>query len=135
MDEHSKSLNGHSISDDMDSHKIATKMILLEQQKCLETIKRKDLANSIIISALPNYPLAISEDNEPSSDNSSTHSVKLQFEVKSNLTKLIKIAKKLKFFKHAKIFINHDEPHHTKKENLRLRTHYLLFVLSARQNS
>lgn len=33
MDEHSKSLNGHSISDDMDSHKIATKMILLEQQK------------------------------------------------------------------------------------------------------
>ena len=126
------------------------KKVILEQQKCLESIRKKELSNNAVISGIPNTPLVVNGReyesdtakleaifghmdcanlllvehkvlNMPVRDGSTTHTLKVQFDDKNNAKTLIEKAKGLKTFDAAKIFINYDEPFISRKEHNRLR--------------
>ena len=126
------------------------KAVALEQQKSLESYKRKEIVNNIMMTGIPNNVLKINDleltdDKEkirgifnyincpeisdykyditslPSYQNKNTHSVKLKFGENNDVKKIIEQAKLLKNLGDTKIYIKYDEPYHSRKENNRLR--------------
>ena len=126
------------------------KQVILQQQKYMEIVKRKELANNIIVTGIPNAILKINNeeitDNDeklkkifthivcddkltngcnilrlPLRDGADTHSVKLQFTSNDAVKQIMNNAKLLKNFRAAKVYINYDEPYYSRKENNRLR--------------
>ena len=126
------------------------KRVILEQQKYLESAKKKEVSSNIIISGIPNAALTINgvevtDNNEKLekifnhigcidklSENSKitplpvregyvNHSIKMQFKSNDDVKHIISNAKCLKTFSAAKIYINYDEPYYSRRENNRLR--------------
>ena len=126
------------------------KHVILEQQKFMEVVKRKDVANNIIVSGIPNSTMKVNnidivdikdklgevfsfigcqdklpEEKDvrylPIHEESEYHSVKIRLKDNDEVKYVIDKAKKLKDFKAAKVYINYDEPYYTRKENNRLR--------------
>ena len=127
------------------------KRIILEQQKYLESMKRRELSTNIIVSGIPNEPVKINGGQEATDDkekinlvfnhinctnelksdikiislpireSSTTHSVKMQLSSSEDVKTVISSAKRLKTFKDMKVYINYDEPYHSRRENNRLR--------------
>ena len=126
------------------------KKVIVEQQKYLEIVKKKELSNNIIVSGIPNdaFMLGDAEVNDdngkleaifhhidclevlssshkvisiPMREGAKAHSVKMQFEDKSYVRTIMEKAKTLKSFEAAKIYINYDEPYYSRKEHNRLR--------------
>ena len=127
------------------------KKVILEQQKYLETVKRKENAKNIIISGIPNGKLDINENtsvtdgkekidaifeyigctdqlgddyhtiNIPPAPGKNSYSIKLCLKDDKTVKHILDNAKSLKDFKAAAIYINYDEPYYTRRENNRLR--------------
>ena len=146
-EEHNESLTK---VDTIDKEVESLKRVILEQQKHMEIMKKKDTANNIVVNGIPNDPLVINDieitdDNGklqeifrhiecvdklsndhkiiilPGRDDATTHSLKVQFTNNEDVKHIINNAKRLKSFEAAKIFINYDEPYYSRKENYRLR--------------
>ena len=127
---------------------VVLKDVVLEQQKYLESIRRKELSNMITISGIPTGVLKVNghncstiEDkvkgilqfigcNEslkygllPIKENTNYEKifVRLKVDTMDMVTDIMNKAKHLKDFKEAKIYINRDTPYYSRKESNRLR--------------
>ena len=69
----------------------------------------------------------------PLREGSNTHSLKIQLPSNDLVKRVMSSDKELNNFTKAKIYINYDEPYHTRKENNRLRKKKS-FLLRAHQN-
>ena len=133
--------------DELSSEVKTLKNVILEQQKYLESVKRKDLSNNLTISGIPKGEMKV--DNEIYTDTEEkvdciltfigcqNHKydilplkevegrerlfLKLKFKDIESTKTIVSKAKLLKNFTAARIYINRDEPLLSRKENNRLR--------------
>ena len=127
------------------------KKVVLNQQKYMEGLKRKEASTNIIVSGIPNDVLNIGDDVNitddegkigtifdhiccadklmnkhktiriPSAPGKNTYYIKLCFEDTMTVKHILDKAKLLKEFEAARIYINYDEPYYSRRENNRLR--------------
>ena len=122
------------------------KNVILEQQKYLEVIRRRELANVVTVTGIPKEAVKIGgTDCDTTEDKLKeilrfigcgdcqyeiipTNQVpdrnifaKLKIRNQKNVEAILDNAKKLKDLKPIEIFINRDQPYHSRKENNRLR--------------
>ena len=127
------------------------KNVILNQQKYLEALKRKETSKNLIISGIPIGDLRINNNGNLSEEKdkldaifghigcsnelsmhsemhritpypqSETYSLKMCFKDSTVVKRVIDKAKALKNFKAAKIFLNFDTPYYSRKEHNRLR--------------
>ena len=125
----------------------ALKNVISAQQKYLESLRRKDMANILTISGIPKGEMKVNEEAygtveekvkcilttigcatyqynilpAKEIDGRDTLFIKLKLKNNENAKTILSNAKRLKNFTAAKIYINKDEPFFSRKENNRLR--------------
>ena len=145
----------------IDNYVGALKKVILKQQKFLESVRRKDLANILIMSGIPTENLTLIDESWVSVeekvsnilkfigcqsihyellpvkevDNQENMFVKLKLNNFDDVKEVLDNAKKLKDFNPAKIYINKDEPYNTRKENNRLRKKKANLVMQHGRNA
>ena len=127
------------------------KLVIIEQQKFLEILRKKATSSNIVISGIPNDPWTLNNEVQLQDDNTKleeifrhidcvdkllaeheitpfksqegkkTHMIKVKFTKPEIIKDIFEKAKILKTFELGKIYINSDEPYHTRRENNRLR--------------